>query len=110
MAWVYVYEPDPGVRDLLGLQIERLGHRVAREGEEFDIALVETATLEGQAVASGVRQRLPKAPLIVVSVRSSEPKTESLEPFAHLVKPVSLRVLGSAIEAAREMLVPNDVR
>ncbi len=110
MAWVYLYEPDPGVRDLLGLQVERLGHRVAREGEEFDIALIETATLEGHAVACGVRQRLPKVPLIIVSVRSPEPRTKSLEPFAHLVKPVRLRVLGSAIEAAREMLVPEDVR
>ena len=110
MVWVYIYEPDPGVRDLLSMQVESLGHHLASGGGEFDIALIETGTLEGHALAHEVRQRHPHVPLTVVLVRSLEEKTRNIWTHAHLVKPFALRVLESAIEGTHEMFVTGEDR
>ena len=101
---VLISEPDPAVRLLLETQVEYLGFEVASEDEHFDIALVETAVHEGLELARRLRHALPGVPLVITSIRSPSPETRRLDSHAHLVKPFGLRLLGSALESAAEML------
>lgn len=104
MISVIIFEPDPCVRQLLETQAEYLGFEVASQDGHFDIALVETAVHEGLEFARRLRRALPDVPLVIASIRSPNPETRRLDPYAHLVKPFGLRLLGSALEGATEML------
>jgi CheY-like chemotaxis protein len=103
---ILIFEPDPAVRQLLETQVEYLGFEVASEDEHFDIALVETARREGLELARRLRRALPGVPLVIASTRGPNPDTRRLDPHAHLAKPFGLRLLGSALEGAAEMLTP----
>ena len=105
MARILIFEPDPCVSHLLELQIEHLGHEVAHEGGPFDIALIEPAVPEGFALARRLRELAPALPIVFVSMRYPNAETTTLRPHAHLVKPFGLRVLGSALAGAAEMLL-----
>jgi CheY-like chemotaxis protein len=107
MARVLIFEPDLHVRQLLELQVEHLGHETVRGDSLFDIALIEPAVPDGFAFARALRDRFPDLPLVFVSVRFPTGDTAALRPHAHLVKPFGLRVLGSALAGAEEMLASS---
>jgi hypothetical protein len=100
---VLIVEPDRAVRELLELQVGFLGHEVAVNAGESDVAVVEPATPEGIAAARVLHAFHPDVLMVFVSIRFPTPQTTELTPFAHLVKPFGLRRLASVLEAAAEM-------
>jgi hypothetical protein len=97
MASVFLYEPDGAMHDLLALQLAHLGHRVAQDGDDYAVAVVEPATPEGLRAARELRARAPATPLVLISVLPPSPETIELGAAAHLVKPVLLQDLGAAL-------------
>ncbi len=104
MLRVLIQEPDPSVRQLLELEVEHLGYEVAEEAGPFDIALIEPADPEGYELAERLYTLEPRVPVVFVSVRSRTADFAAVRPYAHLLKPFSLRALGSALMGASEML------
>ena len=107
MLRIFIQEPDPSVRQLLELEVEHLGYEVADEAGPFDIALIEPADPEGYLLAERLHTQQPQIPIVFVSVQSRNAEFSALRPHAHLLKPFSLRVLGSALAGAAEMIPPR---
>jgi CheY-like chemotaxis protein len=97
MASVFLYEPDGAMRDLLALQLDHLGHRVVEDGGDYAVAVVEPVSPEGLRIAHELRARAPAIPLVFVSVLPPSPETSALGAAMHLVKPVLLRDLRTAL-------------
>lgn len=85
------------MRDLLALQLAHLGHRMAEDGDEYAVAVIEPATTDGLRIAREVRARAPAVPLVLISVLPPSAETSELGATAHLVKPVLLHDLSSAL-------------
>ena len=107
MLRVLIEEPDAAVRQLLELEVEHLGYAVADETGPYDIALIEPADPAAYALAQRLHTLEPSVPIVFVSVRSRTAQFAAIRPYAHLVKPFSLRALGSALAGASEMIPPR---
>jgi CheY-like chemotaxis protein len=108
VATILIVDPDPATRSLLELLCERLGHAPIGAGDwsngvEPDLLLLEPASGPGMRLARSVRRRLPRLPILCVSIDGPSGETMSLSPVAHVMKPFRRRQLERALELA---LVP----
>ena len=94
MANVLILDSDPEIRELLARQAAHLGHNVVTEGRP-DIVLAEPAY--GLSLQRLEMVRHPQLRVVCVSLYPRGTETEHLGASAHLVKPVSLHELESAI-------------
>ncbi|MBA3366963.1 MAG: hypothetical protein H0U03_14480 [Actinobacteria bacterium] len=100
MTRILVVEHDSTVRELIHVQLRVLGYSPVEPeaGEDFDLALIEPELREGLELARRLRRERPSLPIVFMSVREPTERTESLEPRAHLVKPVGLAALHQRLE------------
>ena len=108
MAKILIAEKNLGVRCLLEVLCEHLGHETTtwssvhgrRNGGPFDLAIIEPAVPEALGLARYLREVHPDRALVFLSTEAPNAETKQLEPHVHLVKPASLKALQGAIEAA----------
>jgi CheY-like chemotaxis protein len=91
---VLVCEPDPDVRQLLELTVERLGHEVVSEGDA-DVVLMEPSC----DVAQRAWRRSPRrsAPVVCLSIHPREAGYEPPGTVAYLMKPIRKARLAAAL-------------
>jgi hypothetical protein len=105
---VLVLEPQPEIRDLVGLVASRLGHEVLTEvptpARSLDVVVVEPESFRGLLAAQLLRERFPDLPIICASIAPPSGKTAELRPLAYLQKPFTLgelkRELARAVPAS----------
>ena len=110
MGCVLILEPQPEIRDLVGLVAARLGHEVLTEVptpiRRLDVVVVEPESFRGFLTAQVLRERFPKLPIICASIAPPSAKTAELRPFAYLQKPFMLgdlqRELTRAVPASSD--------
>ena len=106
MARILIGEPDAEIRNLLEVNVRRLGHEpVIADGSRPLDAAAAAAVLEPSApdqleLAHRLRQLRADLPLIFVSTEPSTVETRALAPVQHLLKPFQRSELAAAIEAA----------
>ena len=104
MPTILLSEPDPDVRRLLVLLLERLGHDVVSlDGwpvvpPEADLMVLEPASAVGLDQARVARSAQPDLPILCVSVLPDEGRFLELGPLEYLPKPFALTELRSAVE------------
>jgi CheY-like chemotaxis protein len=109
---VLILEPQPEIRDLVGLVARRLGHEVLTQvptpTRSLDVVVVEPESFGGFLAAQVLRERFPDLPIICASIAPPSAKTAELRPLAYLQKPFTLgelqrelaRALPASIDAA----------
>ena len=105
---VLVLEPQPEIRDLVGLVASRLGHEVLTEvpppTRTVDVVVVEPEGFRGFLAAKVLRERFPTLPIICASIAPPSARTAELRPLAYLQKPFTLgelkRELARALPAS----------
>jgi CheY-like chemotaxis protein len=105
MARILISEPHPDVRVLLEAVVRRAGHEPVGQGELSideapELMILEPASADGLAAATGLRRRLEDLPIICTSIEPPNAATKALAPVAHLIKPFRLGELESAIKSA----------
>lgn len=99
MARICVHEPDAETRDLLALQLARLGHEVVEH--DADVVLVEPVE-DGRGAIGLARGANPGARVIICSiVLHGRDERERLGADAFLLKPFGLAELRAAIARAQ---------
>ncbi|MES1247592.1 MAG: hypothetical protein ABUS54_07965 [Actinomycetota bacterium] len=91
---VLVCEPDPDVRQLLSLTLERLGHEAVSQGD-VDVVLMEPACDLAQRALR--RLRRPGLPVVCLSIHPREAGYEPPETVAYLMKPIKKDRLAAAL-------------
>jgi hypothetical protein len=96
---VLIAEPDPDVRELLELTVQRLGYEAVTSDERGDIdaLLLEPACAVGRSVLRRFGMDAP--PVVCLSIY---PREEGLEPsasVAYLVKPSSSTEIADALRS-----------
>jgi hypothetical protein len=100
---IVICEPDPEVRELLGLVVARLGREATCElngTRDVEALLVEPADPTSVERALAVRAACPDVPVVCLSVEPPTAGSRRLEPVAHLLKPFALPELERALHAA----------
>lgn len=93
---VLVCEPDPDVRHLLELTVERLGHEaVARDATDADVVLLEPSC---PASRSAARRFARRVPIVCLSIHPREAGYAPPETVAYLMKPVKSARLGATLD------------
>ena len=103
MGRVLICEPDPEVRDLLRLVVERRGHQAVVElNGHKDLAgiVLEPSDVVSVEIAQAARARDPALPIVCASVEPPTAGSRKLAPVAHVVKPFTLSELDRALAAA----------
>ena len=100
---IVICEPDPEVRELLGLVVVRLGREPSAElngTKDIDALLVEPADPTSVEQALAVRAACPDVPVVCLSIDPPTAGSRRLEPVAHILKPFALPELERALHAA----------
>jgi hypothetical protein len=101
---VLILEPQPEIRDLVGLVAARLGHEVLTEvptpTRSLDVVVVEPESFRGFLAAQVLRERFPDLPIICASIAPPSARTAELRPLAYLQKPFTLGELERALTRA----------
>ena len=101
---VLILEPQPEIRDLVGLVAARLGHEVLTElptpTRSLDVVVVESESFRGFLAAQVLRERFPDLPIICASIAPPSARTAELRPLAYLQKPFTLGELERALTRA----------
>ena len=104
MGCVLVLEPDPEVRELVGLVAGRLGHEALSEiptpAVRLDVVVLEPESFRAFLAAQVLRERFPELPIIVASIAPPNSRTAELRPLAYLQKPFTLGELQHALVRA----------
>jgi len=106
MARILISEPHPDLRVLIEAVVRRTGNEPVGHGElTYDddapaVMILEPASADGLAAATGLRRRLEDLPIICASIYPPNDESSALGPIAHLVKPFRLRELEAAIVSA----------
>lgn len=107
---VLVLEPQPEIRELVGLVASRLGHEVLTEvpppTRAVDLVVVEPEGFRSFLTAQVLRERFPKLPIICASIAPPSSKSAELRPVAYLQKPFTLGELKR--ELTRAMPASSD--
>ena len=108
-----ISENSADVCQLLVTGVARMGHEsVAVHSidrglvERADVLLVEPGDGRSYLLAERVRSKRMDLPIICISIYPPSAKSRLLQPVAHLVKPITLAGLRTAIETALGRL-PN---
>jgi hypothetical protein len=100
---IVICEPDPEVRELLGLVVVRLGREATSElngTKDVEALLVEPADATSVERALVVRAACPDVPVVCLSIEPPTAGSRRFEPVAHLLKPFALPELERALHAA----------
>ena len=101
---VLVLEPDPEIRDLVGLVAQRIGLDVVADvptpSLSIDVVVVEPESFRAFLAAQVLRERFPELPIICVSIAPPSPKTAELRPLMYVQKPFTLDELKRALTRA----------
>ena len=101
---VLILEPQPEIRDLVGLVAARLGHEVLTElptpTRSLDVVVVESESFRGFLAAQVLRERFPDLPIICASIAPPSARTAELRPLAYLQKPFTLGQLERELTRA----------
>jgi DNA-binding NtrC family response regulator len=101
---VLVLEPDPEVRELIRLVVNRLGLDAVTEvptpSVSIDIVVLEPESFRAFLTAQVLRERFPAVPIVCASIAPPGPKTSELRPFAYVQKPFVLDELQQALRRA----------
>jgi two-component SAPR family response regulator len=105
VATILIVDPDPATRSLLELLILRLGHRPIgqrelSEGIEPDLMLLEPVSRAGMRLAARLRDRMPRLPILCVSIDAPTVETRELSVAGYVMKPFRRLQLEHALEAA----------
>jgi len=104
VACVLVLEPQPEIRDLVGLAERRRGHEVLSEppgpSRTVDVVVVEPESFQSFLAAQVLRLRFPELPIICASIAPPSGKTAELRPLVYLQKPFTLGDLEHALARA----------
>ena len=103
MARVLICEPDPEVRELLTLIVERLGHEpVLDDAELGGVAAIVLEPAHAPAVerAQAFRAYGGGVPMICASIDPPNGGTRRLDPIVHLMKPFALPEMKAALTSA----------
>lgn len=104
---ILVAEPSREVATLLAEAVGARGNvaevwdgRAARGGEATDLLIGEPVDPLVVALAHRLRSRLPRLPIVWVSIAPPTHATRLFQPSSHLVKPFALSRLEQAVDAA----------
>lgn len=106
VARILISEPHADVRSLLAFVVRRIGHEpVVADGTREQLLTVDAVVLEpgdsgASELATWMRERTPRLPLVCASIFPPSPRTTALQPDAYLVKPFPLYELEHALTAA----------
>jgi DNA-binding response OmpR family regulator len=94
---ILIAEPDPDVRTLLELTVERLGHEVARRGDggDVDAVVLEPACIVSRSMLRRFGRRIP--PVVCLSIFPPHRTVQPKETVAYLQKPASSARLGAVL-------------
>jgi len=113
MATILVVDDEPSIRDLVGVVLERAGHRVIPCGnaeqalvalDEADLLLVDVvlADTDGRDLTEQIRQRRPELPVVMMSGYPPEEHRALAPPSVYLQKPMAP---ARIVEAIRFLLM-----
>jgi hypothetical protein len=100
---IVICEPDPEVRELLGLVVTRLGREASSELNgtgDIEALLVEPADATSVERAFAVRAACPNVPVVCLSIDPPTAGSRRFEPVAHVLKPFALPELERALHKA----------
>jgi len=96
---ILVCEPDPDVRSLLEISIEKLGHdSVCADGGDVDVVLMEPACAVARAQLRRFGRLVP--PVVCISTHPRESLVAPPETVAYLMKPIRQDRLRAALARA----------
>jgi hypothetical protein len=101
---VLVLEPDPEIRDLVGLVAQRIGLDVVADvptpSLSIDVVVVEPESFRAFLAAQVLRERFPELPIICVSIAPPSTRTAELRPLMYMQKPFTLDELKRTLTRA----------
>jgi CheY-like chemotaxis protein len=104
VARILILEPQPEIRELVERVAERLGLEVLTDepldGETVDLVVLEPEGGDRLELATRLRSKEPKLPLIFASIAPPTAATRALDPHVHLLKPFTLKDLSDALSSA----------
>ena len=104
MGCVLVLEPDPEVRELIRLVVNRLGldavTDVPTPAVSIDVVVLEPESFRAFLTAQVLRERFPTLPIVCASIAPPGPKASELRPSAYVQKPFVLDELKQALRNA----------
>jgi len=103
VARIQIVEPNPDLRELLALVVERLGHTPVLTGDRsssVDLLVAEPATQGALELALALRAESSSLPIVVVSFLPQPTAWTALAPAAYVLKPFTVPQLEAAIADA----------